>query len=114
MPAIVTILSPFCIFSWNFLANLAFFACGRIIKSQNTRIIPANKINCKDPPPEGACNKTTNRVIVLLGCLFMRLLLLFFYFHLELQGMILPAFCIRIYRQALMIDAHMPLAVKGS
>src|ERR1700737_1743642 len=75
MPAIVTILSPFCIFSWNFLANLAFFACGRIIKSQNTRIIPANKINCKDPPPEGACNKTTNGVIVLLGCLLRDLLL---------------------------------------
>ena len=32
IPAMVTILSPFCNSSWNFLAFFAFWACGRIIK----------------------------------------------------------------------------------
>src|SRR6185437_9435994 len=107
IPAIVTILEPFCICSWNCLANLAFLAWGRIIKSQNTRIIPPSRISCivPAPPPLGAaCKKTNNSkcVIVLysLNCVYKDASYLrrfFVYLHDKLQGIVLYAFGIGVH-----------------
>src|ERR1700682_3134509 len=111
IPAMVTILSPFCIFDWNNLACFAFLACGRIMKSQNTRIIPPKRSNCKLPPPGADCNKITEVLIVLF---FLYLYLPFFLLN---QNTKLDFITLRTHGVGndidfLMIDANSSFAVE--